>query len=150
MSKFAVKVDHVVALGSIEQVYLTTMKARIEALPLNWTRVKITDHWLYAPGWEGWRKAIDHLLPKIPKYLRDKFDCENSAGWFRHRMAEVYEINTMAEVEGWADLEDGRGPQRHGWNVFPAGLFFFQMESQTGVVMDIDDPRYIPDEIVMG
>ena len=150
MSKIVVKVEHKPVLGPEETVYTSVMRARLQALPIKWTRIKLTDSWFYVPGWDGWRKAIDYLLPKIPKYYADKFDCENCAGWFRHMMAGEFKINTFAEVEGYADMEDGRGPQRHGWNVFTDGFYFFQMESQNCVIMDIDDKRYIPDEITMG
>ena len=150
MSKFAVKVEHLPILGPEEVMSYAGMKKLIDLQPVQWKKVKLTDSDFYFPSWEGWRKAIDYLMPKIPKYLRDKFDCENFAGWFRHKMAEAFGINTLAEVEGYADMEDGRGPQRHGWNVFTDGFYFFQMESQNCVIMDIDDKRYIPDEITMG
>ena len=150
MSKLVIKVEHKPILGPEEVLSLADMHARLTALPIQWKRIKLTDHWFYIPSWEGWRKAIDYLMPRMPKYYTDKFDCENFAGWFRHEMAMVFGINSFAEVEGYADLEDGRGPQRHGWSVFPDGPDFYQMETQTGVIMDIDDARYVPDEIVMG
>jgi hypothetical protein len=136
-------------LGSEQVIGMTAMGDMIKALPIAWLKDKVTDSYYYCPSWEGWAKAIEYLKPKVPKYLRDKFDCENFAGWFRIRMAELFGINTMAEVEGWADCR-GRGMERHGWNIFTDGKFFYQMESQNGVVMDIDDPAYVPDEITMG
>ena len=52
-------------------------------------------------------------------------------------------------VEGWADMGDGY-VQRHKWCIFYDGVCLYQLEPQTGVVMDIDDTKYIPDEIVIG
>ena len=150
MSKFIINVEHKPMLGPEEVLSGTDMRARLWALPVQWKRVKLTDNWFFIPTWEGWRKAIDYLKPKVPKYYRDKFDCENTAGWFRHKMADVFGINTLAEVEGYADMQDGKGPQRHGWGLFTDTDGCYQLETQTGVVMDIDDKWYIPDEIVMG
>ena len=61
------------------------------------------------------------------------------------------ENKEMARVDGFADM--GRGyRESHAWCVFydvSSGLFF-QLEPQTGVIMDLDDPLYIPSEIVIG
>lgn len=150
MSKFIVKVEHKPVLGQEKVITLATMQIRLEALPIKWKRIKLTDHYFYVPCWDGWRKAIEYEMPRIPKYYTDKFDCENFAGWFRHKIAEDFGINTYAEVEGYADMGDGRGPQRHGWGFFTDGSYFYQVETQNCVIMDIDDPLYRPDEIVMG
>ena len=148
MSRYTVEVQHIPVLGSERILILDTMSRKINLLPIEWTRVKLADYYFYCPSFDGWRKVIDYLMPKLPKYYLDKFDCENFAGWFRHKAAEVFRINTFAEVEGYADL--GEGMERHGWGVFTDGKYFYQMETQTGVIMDIDDLLYVPDEIVMG
>lgn len=149
MSRYSINIDHIPVLGPEEVISYSAMMAKIQALPIEWKRIKLTDNWFFAPSWSGWAKAIEYLKTKVPKYYTDKFDCENAAGWFRHKMAEVFGINTCAEVEGYADCR-GRGMERHGWSLFTEGEYFYQMESQTGVVMDIDDPKYVPDEITMG
>ena len=150
MSKSVVNIEHKPVLGPEQVIGVTDMVAKINALPVTWKKVKVTDVYYYAPSWDGWRKAIDYEQPKLPKYYADKFDCENFAGWFRHKIAEDFGINTYAEVEGWADFQDGRGSQRHGWGVFTDGQYFYQTETQSGIIMDIDDKFYIPDEITMG
>lgn len=148
MSKFVVKINHLPTLGPDKLISRDEMRLRITALPIRWRKIKLTDFHYYASTWDDWRKIIEYELPRIPKYYVDKFDCENFAGWFRHQIAIDFEINTFAEVEGYANL--GKGMERHGWGLFTDGKHFFQVEPQTGVIMDIDDHDYIPDEIVMG
>jgi len=151
MSKFNVNVEHIPTLSGEVCLTINEMQAKLMALPLTWSRIKLSDNYFYAPAkWDDCRKIIDYLLPKIPLYLTDRFDCENNAGWWQSEVARVFGMNTWADVEGWADV--GRGyKERHGWNLFysPETDHFFQFEGQTGVVMDVDDPLYTPDEIVM-
>lgn len=150
MSKYRIQVEHIPVLGPEEVLTLSAMSLKLEALPIKWDKVKLTDNNFFCPSFEGCHKAIEYLMPKIPKHYVDKFDCENFAGWLRHKVAEIFHVNNFAEVEGYADLEDGRGMQRHSWTVFTEGEFFYQLETQNCVIMDIDDPKYAPDEIVMG
>ena len=151
MSKFVVKVEHIPSLSGEVKLTADAMQAKLMMLPIKWSRIKLSDNIFYAPAkFDDWRKIFEYLQPKVPPYLIDKFDCENNAGWWQSEVARLFKMNTMADVEGWADV--GRGiKERHGWNVFydPESGLFFQREGQTGVVMDVDDPLYIPDEIVM-
>jgi len=150
MSRLAVKVEHVPVISGEVKISATEMSTLLYALPIVWKQVKLKDHWFYAPAkWADWRKIIDYILPKTPTYQADKFDCENNAGWWQIEVARLFKQNTMGDVEGWADM--GRGKERHGWKIFysPESKQFFQFEGQTGVVMDIDDPHYVPDEITM-
>jgi len=149
MSEFVVKIEHKPTLGSEQEMSRAAMEAKIKALPIKWKKVKLTDYYYFAPSWNDWKKIIEYEKPRLPKYYTNKFDCENFAGWFRHKVAEDFKKNTCAEAEGFADVR-GLGMERHSWTIFTDGTNFYQMETQTGVVMDIDDPNYIPDEIVMG
>lgn len=151
MSKFIITVNHVPSLSGEVCLTASEMQAKLMALPLVWRRIKLSDYNFYAPArWDDWRKIINYLIPRIPPYLVDKFDCENNAGWWQNEVARLFRMNTMADVEGWADVGHGY-KERHGWNLFyvPEDDMFFQLEGQTGVVMNIDDPLYAPDEIVM-
>lgn len=148
----------------VDAVHVPTVKTtRISAADLHeimsarwqWKKLKLTDHWYYVPSFEDWDTVFQHLLARIPKYVPDKFDCENFAGFLRVMACKEFGINTCGDAEGNADL--GRGYlQRHGWTVFPSledGGHLFQLESQrkTGYFFkDIDDPTYVPDEIVIG
>ena len=130
---------------SIELVGVNTLANRIRDLPFNWKKLKFTDGYYYIPTFDDWVKIVNYLKKKVPKYLSDKFDCEDFADWFRVKTAETFGINTLATVYGW--VPSGR----HGWNIFYAkDDGWFQLESQTGEIRDIDNPEYKPDEIVIG
>ena len=150
MSRLAVKVEHIPVLGPEEVISLLSMKHRIEALPIKWKRIKLDDHTFYCPSFDGWRKAIDYLMPKVPKYIPERRDCEFMACWFYVHLCEDFRVNTMARVQGFAIVAGSNVMERHAWNIFTDGKYFYQLEPQTGVLMDIDDPDYIPDEIVVG
>lgn len=87
----------------------------------------------------------------LENLTRPQAHCENFAGYIRVKVAELFGINCAGDAEGYADL--GRGVrERHGWTVFFDGEGLYQIESQKrgGLLMDIDDPNYCPDELVMG
>lgn len=66
------------------------------------------------------------------------------ARWFNSEVARLFELNTCAIVEGWL------GSARHKWNIIYDGDAFYQMEPQTGEIIDLPDDRYKPDEILIG
>lgn len=150
MSQVKIEARHLPSLSDEVRISRSDMRAKLVALPLPWCKIKLSDNNYFAPAkWDDWRKIIEYLKPKVPPYLVDKWDCENNAGWWQSEVGRLFGINTMADVEGWADV--GRGFERHGWSFFwdaESGLFF-QMEGQTGVIMDFDSELYIPDEIIM-
>ena len=148
MSKFLVQVNHIpkVREYTIDSNELSKL---IHALPVKWRNVDLDDYYYYFTDWEGWAKIIEYLKPNRPRYLADKFDCDNMAKWHSIEVARLFQLNTCAEVEGWADV--GRGvPERHKWNIFFDGDVFYQIEPQSGVIMEIDDPLYKPDDITIG
>jgi len=149
MSKFVIKVEHRPILGPEQIVTLAQMDAMLRGLPVTWKKIKLDDYNFYVPSWNDWKKIIEYLQPRVPSYIPDRRDCEFMADWFRVHVCEDFRINSLARVDGYADL--GRGyPERHVWNLFTNEQYFYQLEPQNGVVMDIDDPLYVPDELIMG
>jgi len=116
----------------------------------HWDSIKLDDNKFFYVCWEDWGKIFDYIMPKMPKYRTATFDCDNCADWLKVKVAEVFKINTCARVDGYADV--GRGyPERHAWSLFFDGEEFYQLESQTeGAIYDIKDPKYVPDELIMG
>jgi len=150
MSKFNISVIHKPTIGGGQEIVtLGGMHTKLTELH-TWDKIKLDDHNFYQPSWDNWTKIVNYLKPRVPKYYIDKFDCDNCADWFKVHAAEEFGINTMARVDGYADMGMGKGPERHAWCYFPVGLLFYQLEPQNGVIMDWDDPRYVPDEITMG
>lgn len=151
MSKFNVSVTHKPLISSVGCLPRSVMLSVLTRSGVIWKRIKLDDFYYFAPMWSGWRKIIRYLLPKIPKYYTDRFDCDNAADWFKVHVAEEFGQNTCARVDGQADMGHG-AKESHAWCVFydVGSRFLFQLEPQTGVIMDIDNPLYTPNEIVMG
>lgn len=151
MSRFNVKVEHKPSISSVQCLSHPAMQSILTGSGITWKRMKLDDYYFFAPMWDDWRKIIEHLLPRIPKYYTDKFDCDNMADWFKVHVAEEFGQNTCARVDGLADV--GRGyKEPHAWCVFydASSRLLFQLEPQDGVIMDLDDPLYTPSEIVIG
>lgn len=149
MSKFTVTIQHRPLLGPELVISMDAMDALLRAQPVIWKHIKFNDRTYYIPTWKDWRKIIDDLKPRVPKWVAERADCEFTAAWFYVHTCEDFNVNTMAQVQGWADAGSGV-MGRHAWNVFTDGDYFYQLEPQTGVIMDMDDPLYRPDEIIIG
>ncbi len=151
MSKFNVNVVHKPSMGPGQCLSALAMSCTIRGCGIDWGRMKMDDHYYYAPGWNDWRKIFNYLLPRVPKYYVDRFDCENIADWIKVHVAEEFGFNTCARVDGRADM--GRGVKEpHAWSFFydATSRLFFQLEGQTGVIMNAGDPLYTPSEIIIG
>jgi len=120
------------------------LRTLVDALQ-EWKQYNGTDSWYYIPTFDDWVIIINYLKKKVPKYRTDRFDCENFADWFRVMVGDYFGINTMATVIGnW----DGN---RHGWSFFPDSKGnWWQMESQTGEIINYPDNEYKPDAITIG
>ena len=136
---------------SLKEVSAQELRQVLEAW--SWKKLKMTDGRYFIPTlWEDWDKIFQYLFPLLPKYVSDKFDCENFAGYLRVMAAKEFGVNVMGDAEGYADVR-GIGMERHGWTVFTDGEGLYQVESQKLIgssIMDIDDPLYVPDELVIG
>ena len=136
---------------SLKEVSSQELRHVLGAWP--WKKLKMTDSRYFIPTlWEDWDKIFQYLFPLLPKYALDKFDCENFAGYLRVMAAKEFGVNVMGDAEGWADVRS-LGMERHGWTVFTDGEGLYQVESQKLIgnsIMDIDDPLYVPDELVIG
>lgn len=120
------------------------LKQEIEQA-FSWMRdIKLDDNDYYYVLQEDWGIIFDDVLQDLPTYTTEKFDCDNFADYTRVQVASKYGINTCARVDG----NTYRG--RHAWCLFYDELGFHQLEPQTGEVMELDDKRYVPDQIIMG
>ena len=126
------------------QISSADLRRLISSLPVVWRSIDLEDSHYFYTDWQGWGAITEYLKPKAPKYLTDKFDCDNFARWFNTETARLFELNTCAVVEGRL------GSARHKWNIIYDGECFYQMEPQTGEILDLPDDRYRPDEILVG
>ena len=148
MSKFAVEVKHIPVVTEYP-IDANELSKIIREEHSGWRDIDLDDYYYFHTDWEGWRKIINYILPSMPKYIAERFDCDNYARWFSSEVARLFLLNTCATVEGWADMGNGI-PLRHKWCVFYDGVHLFQFEPQNGVCMNMNDPLYVPDEIVIG
>ncbi len=144
MSKFRVKVEHLPTV-ELHEISAADLQVKImKAMPQLY-KVKLDDRNYFYVSWEDWGKIFNQVQSGLPGYKEDKFDCENFADLVKVRVAERFGVNTCARADGWSYLG------RHAWNIFFDGDSFYQLESQkAGDITDIDDVRYVPDEIVIG
>lgn len=149
-----VSVELVPNIGTEVEITSAEMKHALSVCPIVFEDIKLDDNIFFTPMWDGWCKIIEYLKTKVPEYYVEKFDCDNMADFFKVKVAEVFKINTCARVDGWVWVPAGYTAvqRRHAWNIFyePEYGTFFQLEPQTGEVMDLDDVKYQPKEIVMG
>lgn len=111
----------------------------------------VSDH-LYM--WDGtywvlsmadWQRVIQDALASLPKYLAEKFDCEDFAFLCMSRITEKYQINGCGVAVGKSPLG------YHAFNIFVAWegdkLVAHILEPQTG---SIDPPGYSMDTVIFG
>jgi len=96
----------------------------------------------YFTDWETWKQLLEYDWTDKKKYLTDRYDCDNFAGSFCARMAEIYGLNTAGRL--YCDVYD----KDTGVKINPhvAVLIIdkdkrvFLMESQTDNLIEITDP----------
>lgn len=98
---------------------------------------------------EDWGKIFEDVLLNMPKYMTDKFDCENFAVLVAGRVSEKYKLNTCAIAIGQSPFA------YHGYNLFIADVDgeakVFILESQNGMIYPIEEPEgYLPELILIG
>ena len=150
MSKFLINVDHIPTV-TLYYISANEFESKLKAT-WNWTSIDIEDTGYFYPKWEDWDKIFQYVQKSLPTYVPNKFDCDNFAYYVSVMVSSKFGCNTCNVVEGYVDFRDGRGFQRHKWNVFFDGGNFYQLESQKKTppneIADLDDPYYIPDEII--
>ena len=111
-----------------------------------WKKIDLDDAWYFYPRWEDWDKILQYVQKNLPKYLPEQFDCDNFGFYVSVMVSKEFGANTCNVVEGY-----WKGA-RHKWNVFFDGDGFYQLESQKYMppneIGDLDDPDYVPDEII--
>lgn len=106
--------------------------------------VYIWDSMYYALSMEDWQTVFKDVLPSMPKYLAEKFDCEDYAFLCMTRITERYQVNTCGVAVGMSPMG------YHGFNVFIEKDTDFRLhilEPQTG---EIDPPGYELDTVIFG
>ncbi len=74
--------------------------------------VYIWDSNYWAISLEDWQKVFKDVFSGLPKYLAEKFDCEDFAFITMMRVTERYQINTIGVAVGQVPFG------YHGYNLF--------------------------------
>lgn len=145
MSKLFVKVDHIPKFEefSMSSSQLRSMLERHLELQLG--KAILWDRRYYCVSHSDWGKVFGDVLLNMPKYTKDKFDCENFALLVSARVAEKYKLNSCGIAIG--DSPWGR----HGFNIFLSDVGLFYLEPQNGDVFPIEeDSGYKADLVIFG
>ena len=124
----------------------SSIRSAISLLPpdiiYNW------DYWYYYVSLENWRDIIEDVFLSMPKYVTEKFDCENFALLTASTVSSKYKLNTMGIAVG--EVPGGE----HGFNIFPArtvaGREFFFLEPQTADIIPVAGSDYKPRMVIIG
>ena len=105
--------------------------------------VYVWDSTYYAFSLDDWKAIIPGVLKDMPKFLAEKWDCDDFAFLCMTRVAEKYEVNSCGVAVG-----NALGGY-HAWNLFIAKegdeFKLHALEPQHGT---IDPEGYIPDTVI--
>jgi len=107
------------------------------------------DKWYYYVEHEDWGKILWDVQFGMPKYTKERFDCENFALLCNCRTSKRYKLNTMGVAVGQSPWG------YHGFNLFVSRVDdeprLYILEPQT---MDIytpeEDSGYDVDNVIIG
>ncbi len=107
--------------------------------------VYIWDSQYWTVSLEDWKRIFDDVLSGLPKYLLDRFDCEDFAMIVMARILERYGLNTCGVAVGKVPFG------YHGYNLFveweEGQPKLHVLEPQTG---EIDPQGYEKDTVIFG
>jgi len=142
MSKFIVKVDHI---PNFTEYPISKNELWSMLEPLGLTRRYLWDGQFWYVSHEDWGRIFTDILCNMPKYTKDKFDCENFGMLVSARVSEKYKLNTCGIVVGnspWG---------YHGYNMFLSDQGLFYLEPQNGEVYSVvEDSGYKAQIVIFG
>ena len=141
MSRFNIKIEHTPILEE-RQCASQELAARLQ--PLGLEKSYLWDYNYWYVSLEDWGKVLKDVLFGMPKYTKDKFDCENFAMLTSARVSERYYLNTCGIAVGESPWGE------HGDNLLghKDGLMYF--EPQTGDFIEVADGSYKARLVIFG
>lgn len=107
-------------------------------------KVNLWDTQYYFVSLIGWNRIFWDVLKNMPRYISDKFDCDNYALQLMARVNMKYKLNGCGLVIG--EVPNGY----HAWNIFVAPIGLYYYEPQTGQVIEIGTENYVGREVFWG
>ena len=145
MSKFAVKAEH---LPSITEIEMDASQLRSMLQPLGLRELHLWDNRYWYTTHEDWGKVLKKVLLDIPKYVTDRWDCEQYAMRATARAGELFLLNTLGLCIGQSPFG------YHGFNMFVSeagGAKLYYLEPQDGMIYDImENSDYKAELVIFG
>lgn len=144
MSKLNVNVEHVPSYQ--DYTIKSTQLAELLAKTYPGIEMHLWDRTYWYISHADWGKVFKDVLSNFPKYVAERFDCENYSMLCSARVSEKYKLNSLG-------IAIGDSPMGwHGYNLFlSAGMTLDILEPQTGVVYHSnEDSGYIPRLVIFG
>ena len=120
----------------------------INNLPkLNPAELRPLDTLYWYTSLESWHEIFWNVAKNMPRYLVDRFDCDDFAFVTAYRITDKYKLNGCRVAMGPTPFG------YHAWNIFVAGedeeLFYY--EPQTGEIAPVleNSLRYEADRLVI-
>lgn len=125
------------------QILPSELRSLVEVLGLKQCFLWDSKYWYVSH--EDWGRIFDNVLMNMPKYVSEKFDCENYALLTTTRVSERYRLNTCGIVIGQSPMG------YHGFNIFISEQGLYYLEPQTGDIFSIsEDSGYKAEIIILG
>ena len=130
MSKFITKVEH---LPSITELEMDASQLSSLLNPLSLRELHLWDNRYFYCSHEDWGKVLAKVLLGMPKYVAEKWDCEQYAMRATVRAGELFQLNTLGLCIGQSPFG------YHGFNIFVSEAGLFYLEPQTGDIHNVAD-----------
>ncbi|GAG79637.1 unnamed protein product [marine sediment metagenome] len=145
MSKL--RVEHIKSFKEY-RLYIDELRPKLRAIE-SAVELYLWDYYYWYISLEDWGKVFEDVLLNQPKYVSDKFDCEDFAMLTTARVLEKYRLNTCGVVVGQSPFGE------HGYNLFIARVDdkaeLFILEPQDGMIYPVTEPEgYKPRIIILG
>ena len=146
MSKFFVKAEH---LPSITEFEMDANQLGNMLNPLGLRELHLWDNRYWYTIHEDWGKVFSEVLLNMPKYVADRWDCEDYALLTTARVGELFKLNTCGVCIGQSPWG------YHGYCLFlsrPENKDrLFILEPQNGLIYPVEKPEgYKPELLIMG
>ena len=143
MSRFVVKVEHKPKITS--EFVLSYMGLNQKLQELNLKEHHLWDRKYFYISHEDWGRIFTDVLMGMPKYIAERYDCENYAMLTSARVSERYQLNTCGICIGQSPFG------YHGFNLFISDRGLYYLEPQTGDIFDVkEDSGYKAEIVIFG
>ena len=142
MSKFITKVEH---LPTITEIEMSSSHLKSLLQPLDLRELHLWDSRYFYCSHEDWGKVLAKVLLGMPKYVAEKWDCEQYAMRATVRAGELFQLNTLGLCIGQSPFG------YHGFNIFVSDAGLYYLEPQSADIYNVaENPGYKAELVIFG